>query len=300
MFRSSSILFSHHACAHLLLQVGSRDVDQHLEFLQVRRSTFLGAFEGRGLSALIRSLVGVLDQTECLPLHLFDQIMHPVLLKDLKRNVLISVDQASSKRSTLDGVSPTKKRRISSAPSSSNCLTSPDYHRWSSEVKHCWKMIPRGLIAPPLQSSNYHERLTGGVSGLVDRRVLLLLGRWFPHFQPGCCAGSVASEQIRNGYPIALHQIPDGCSQAPVLPTNRCNYTVSMIYSLERCLPEVRMTKPWYGYIDYHTDVLYATVLSCLLTHSDLCYWSRIDIPKASRIVESDLKDTRKSVMQSS
>ena len=104
-----------------------------------------------------------------------------------------------------------EKTGASCSSSASKCDDSSELGR---DVKmEDVEMLPRGLIAPPLLPPDSHERLTGEVSGLVDRRVLTLLGRWFPRFISYSCPGSYVSEQVSQEYYMNFERHPNGVSE---------------------------------------------------------------------------------------
>ena len=193
---------------------------------------------------LIRCLVRVVDQTESLPLHLFDQVMHPTLGEHLKRNVLVCVggeppassliddggdDDEVSHKGVVKCLSPASIS-VAAAELECNVIMESDVEM---EKDVGMEMLPRGLIAPPLRSRGGHEHLTGGVSGLVDRRILLLLGRWFRNFQSWQCSGSVATEQILGDYQINVEPMSGGESETLLSGCNEEYFTFGMIESAE-------------------------------------------------------------------
>ena len=157
---------------------------------------------------LIRCLVRLVDQTESLPLHLFDQVMHPTVGEHLKRNVLVCVGGEETEISSAADFKVTQETGASCSSSAYGSDDVPELKR-NVEIESVG-MLPRGLIAPPLLHPDSHERLTGGVSGLVDRRVLLLLDLWFPHFISCFCSGSFYSDQVNLEYYMDFEQHPVG------------------------------------------------------------------------------------------
>ena len=187
---------------------------------------------------LIRCLVRVVDQTESLPLHLFDQVMHPTVGEHLKSNVLVCIGEPES--SSGNDVKVTQKIEANCSSSASISVAAAELECnviMESDVEMekdvGMEMLPRGLIAPPLRSRGGHEHLTGGVSGLVDRRILLLLGRWFRNFQSWQCSGSVATEQILGDYQINVEPMSGGESETLLSGCNEEYFTFGMIESAE-------------------------------------------------------------------
>ena len=211
-----------------------------MEFLRLRREIFLDAMEGRSLVMLIRCLVKVVDQTESLPLHLFDQVMHPTLREHLKRNVLMCVGGEAPESSSTADVEVAQTMGVNSSSSASICVDTPELKGnvkmeldAEMEEEGGLEMLPRGLIAPPLRPRDGHEHLTGGVSGLVDRRILLLLGRWFENFHSDHCSGSVVTKQVLGGYQIDVEPMSRGESETLLSDCTSGNFAFAMIESAE-------------------------------------------------------------------
>lgn len=167
-----------------VFQVQSKNVEDHLEFLLQRRRVFHQIFAGtKNLQILVNCILDSLDQSECLPLHIFEQISHP-------SNGWTSSCLEPAK-------SPVFFRNLpkSAPPSGFSCFDFSSHEQQMAE--HCLT-IPLGLVAPPLPySTGYHNYLTGGgVHGLVDHRLLLLIGAWFPSFYSDQCSGVASSRQI--------------------------------------------------------------------------------------------------------
>ncbi|KAH9285088.1 E3 ubiquitin-protein ligase HECTD1 [Echinococcus granulosus] len=186
--------------------VNSNDSHYHIEFLLQRRQTFLRIFEGNvGLPILIRCLLNVLDQTERLPIHLFEEISYPTSSDQLKHEVSACMEAlTSASPSTLATIEvPPAKAPRSCPPNSSSCFDFTGYCRSTEEYS---QVLPLGLIAPPLPStSDFHNHLTGGgVRGLVDRQVLLLLGAWFPGLHTRLCTGSVGTPQVQDSFTMIV------------------------------------------------------------------------------------------------
>ncbi|KAL5964597.1 E3 ubiquitin-protein ligase HECTD1 [Taenia solium] len=239
--------------------VNSNDSHHHMGFLLQRRQIFLRIFKGNAcLSTLIRCLINVLDQTERLPIHLFDEISYPTSSAQLKHEVTACMEALSSASPSTVATAevPPAGPPRSCPPNSSSCFDFTDCCRSAREEYS--QVLPLGLIAPPLPSaSDYHNHLTGGgVRGLVDRQVLLLLGAWFPHLHTRLCTGAVATPQVQDtftmlvkrrlnatreirvgsgkGRPLFLsHGFPRGCPW--FMPS-----------STEHCLRGVTLVKEWY------------------------------------------------------
>ncbi|KAM7535685.1 hypothetical protein Aperf_G00000103216 [Anoplocephala perfoliata] len=169
--------------------VQSDKAEDHLYFLLQRRRVFHEIFAGtENLQNLVNCILDSLDQTECLPLHIFEQITYP-------SNCWTSRGETPS---CYESAKPQARVRNlpDSAPSSdSTCFDFSSLRQLMTE--YC-PTIPLGLVAPPLHhSTGYHNYLTGGgVRGLVDHRLLALLGAWFPYLDLDQCSAS--SRQIEN------------------------------------------------------------------------------------------------------
>ncbi|VDM35579.1 unnamed protein product, partial [Hydatigera taeniaeformis] len=180
----SSLLLclSSSSCIHWSGVVSSNNSRLHMEFLQQRRQTFLRICEGKaGLSTLVRCLVNVLDQTERLPIHIFEEISYPTSSDQLKHGVSACMEALSAASPPAGATSESTEEEYS-------------------------QVLPLGLIAPPLPSSSgYHNHLTGGgVRGLVDRQVLLLLGAWFPDLNKRVCTGTVGTSQVQDTFTMTV------------------------------------------------------------------------------------------------
>lgn len=242
----------------VFFQVTSNDSRHHMEFLLQRRQIFLRIFEGNaGLPIFIRCLSNVLDQTERLPIHLFDEISYPTSSDQLKHEVtacMEALSSASPSTVATPEVPPARPPR-SCRSNSSSCFDFTDSCRSTREEYS--QVLPLGLIAPPLPSaSDYHNRLTGGgVRGLVDRQVLLLLGAWFPGLHTRICTGSVGNPQVQDAFTIivkrrlnATREIRVGSGKGRPLflshgfPRGRPCFMPS---STEHCLRDVALVKEW-------------------------------------------------------
>lgn len=186
-----------------------------MDFLRKRREIFLNSFKGGSLCTLIQCLIGVLDQIECLPLHLFEQVIYPTSAEELNHSALLSVESVVSDKPLSSDHSANKPPLSCPLNSSSSCFDFSDLLQ--SEGEEYSQILPRGLIAPPLRPSGCHSRLTGGgVRGLVDRRILLLLGAWLPSLQTTVCAGSVGTSQMQDYYSVTFERSPDSMRQIRV------------------------------------------------------------------------------------
>ncbi|KAL5108442.1 E3 ubiquitin-protein ligase Ufd4 [Taenia crassiceps] len=257
----SSLLLclSSSSCIHWSGVVNSDNFHHHMDFLLQRRQTFLHIFEGNvGLSVLIRCLLNVLDQTERLPIHVFDEISYPTSSDQLKHDVTACVEALSSASlSTVETAEVLPSRPPRSCPhNSSNCFDFAYSCRPTREEYS--QVLPLGLIAPPLPSAlDYHQHLTGGgVRGLVDRQLLLLLGAWFPGLNTRLCTGTVGTPQVQDAFTLivkrrltATREIRVGSGKGrPIFlshgfPRGRPCFMPS---SIEHCLRGVTLVKEWY------------------------------------------------------
>ncbi|KAM7535158.1 hypothetical protein Aperf_G00000103178 [Anoplocephala perfoliata] len=218
--------------------VQSEKTDDHLHFLLQRRQAFHEIFAGtENLQNLINCILDSLDQTECLPLHIFEQITNHssgCTLKDRIRSCFV--------------MAQTQVLFKNPPNSSLPCCDSTRFDLASPEqltTSYC-PTIPLGLVAPPLpHSTGLHNYLTGGgVRGLVDHRLLALLGTWFPSlFTDQCCSGVASSRQIYNSGNLRIVRQRDSPKE---LFVDYCSTSFQLLNSTKQLTRELGLAKEWY------------------------------------------------------
>ncbi|VDN97832.1 unnamed protein product [Rodentolepis nana] len=169
--------------------VQSNKAEDHLVFLEARRNVFRGIFgDTENLQIMVMCILDSLDQTECLPLHIFEQLSYST-------SYVLS-DQLGS------GKNRVKMRNYpkSAPPNKNNLMTYFDFTdaMMENSPKLATQTLPLGIIAPPLPySTDYHNFLTGGgIRGVIDNRLFTLLGSWFPSLSADQCTGVVSHRQV--------------------------------------------------------------------------------------------------------
>ncbi|VDL53198.1 unnamed protein product [Hymenolepis diminuta] len=170
--------------------VRSDHAEDHLLFLEARRNVFREIFGGtENLQNLVMCILASLDQTECLPLYIFEQLSYPNTSYGLS-------DQLELARNRVK----VRNYPKSAPPNKNNSTTHFDFTDVMTEnsQKLATQTLPLGIIAPPLPySTDYHNFLTGGgIRGLIDKRLFMLIGSWFPSLCIDQCTGVIGHGQI--------------------------------------------------------------------------------------------------------
>uniref|UniRef100_A0A5K3F7D1 E3 ubiquitin-protein ligase n=1 Tax=Mesocestoides corti TaxID=53468 RepID=A0A5K3F7D1_MESCO len=178
--------------------IDSDDVLTHLIFLRRRRQAFLHVFKSTmTLPVLTRCLVRALDQSEHLPLHLFEFIPYRSTSRRLHQS---GVDAMASEKAPASIAPP-----LSCPP---NTGSAAPVFTFSCEqpTTECPVALPLGILASPhLLPLDQHTKLTaGGIRGLVDFRVNRLLGAWLPSLAFSMCVGCGGMHQLRQSCPIVV------------------------------------------------------------------------------------------------
>nr|CDS30651.1 E3 ubiquitin protein ligase HECTD1 [Hymenolepis microstoma] len=186
--------------------VQSNNAEDHLAFLEARRNVFRGIFGGtENLQILVMCILDSLDQTECLPLFIFEQLPHPSTSYEL-------TDQLKS------GANRVKIRNYpkSAPPNKNNSMTHFNFTDDMTEnsPKLATQTIPLGIISPPLTySTDFHNYLTGGgIRGVIDNRLFTLLGSWFLFYSDQCTDG-VTRHQIDKVFTLKMKPHQNSCCE---------------------------------------------------------------------------------------
>lgn len=170
--------------------VQSNNAEDHLVFLEARRNVFREIFGGtENLQIIVMCILDSLDQTECLPLYIFEQLSYSTMSYGL-------TDQLQTARNRVK----IRNYPKSAPPNKNNLMT---YFNFTDAItedspKLATQTLPLGIIAPPLPySTDYHTFLTGGgIRGVIDNRLFALIGSWFPSLCADQCTGVVTRRQI--------------------------------------------------------------------------------------------------------
>lgn len=153
------------------------------------------------LTTLVHCLVRSLDQTERLPLNLFEFIPYrPSARRPLN----------PSPSAALPAPANMKPPPVS-CPAAANTAPVFTFDLTPSAASQP-ATLPLGLLVsewlnPRLE---YHRGLlAGGVAALVDSRLTRLLGSWFPWLALQSCAGCAGMQQIQRSCLFTMRQSPD-------------------------------------------------------------------------------------------
>lgn len=159
-------------------------------FLEARRNVFREIFGGtENLQNLVMWILASLDQTECLPLYIFEQLSYPNASYGLSNQLHLDRNRVKI-----------RNYPKSAPPNKNNSTTHFDFTDVMTEnsQKLATQTLPLGIIAPPLPySTDHHNFLTGGgIRGLIDKRLFMLIGSWFPSLCTDQCTGVIGHRQI--------------------------------------------------------------------------------------------------------
>nr|VZI22286.1 unnamed protein product [Spirometra erinaceieuropaei] len=229
----------------------SQDPSMHVRFLQARRLAFCRAFMpslgGTGITSLVRRLVEALDQTQRLPLNLFERIQtvrhtpsRKIKTKPAKPNGATAVD-GQLKETAGGAVSGQKQPApITTIPPSSIGQELPGQTRDfcplpvscppstggggsggvftfrlvepTDDPATPMSSLPLGLLCPRSEMWEMaHRSLNGGgVRALLDRQVNLVLGEFVPSSAYSMCTGRLGMMQLQQGCPLLMERAEVG------------------------------------------------------------------------------------------
>lgn len=174
----------------------SNKAEDYLLYLEARRNVFHEIFNGTtSLHNFVRCILDSLDQTECLPLHIFEQISRPDKIYNLTEALELDKDIAlAPKKVSFD---------FTDAIMSEGC------------ENRTTRTVPLGIIAPPLPHTTlFHNYLTGGgIRGLIDRRLLMLIGSWFTSLGGEQCSGLPSYRQTDRHLGLRVRRHPDSLEE---------------------------------------------------------------------------------------
>ncbi|VDL91952.1 unnamed protein product [Schistocephalus solidus] len=221
----------------------AQDPSVHFRFLQARRLAFCRAFMpslgGAGISSLVRRLIEALDQTQRLPLNLFERMesvrhipSRKIKTKPVQSDAAAAATPDSQSKKSAGGsqmqLPPGTTALPSCAGQEMSTLTrtsvpppvscppstaggvvftfqSADPTDDSAAPMNC---LPLGLLCPRSEMWEMtHRSLNGGgVRALLDRQVNLVLGEFVPSSAYSMCTGRLGMLQLQQGCPLLMER----------------------------------------------------------------------------------------------